>query len=149
MNLKSQPLSSWSSRGVVRDSGGKVILAFGRNVELMRSAFEGELLALKDGLIRVKEMDVRHQLVISDSLLAVQAVMATHEDLSYNDALLQDIYHFQADLGVTKFTHKCRTANSVAHRLAFFSAFSSSSFCWTSEDLPSWIEEIVLADISL
>ncbi|KAK6152716.1 hypothetical protein DH2020_012355 [Rehmannia glutinosa] len=74
--------------------------------------------------------------------MAVQAVTAINEDLSYNGGLVQDIQHYLESLRVTTISHVRRTANSVAHRLAYFSAFSSSSFCWTSEDIPHWVEEI-------
>lgn len=69
--------------GVIKNHEGQLVAAFGRVLPNPGSVIMGELLAIKKGLIYVKERGFHHVNVSSDSLLAVQAVTKPVDDLSY------------------------------------------------------------------
>ncbi|KAK6121286.1 hypothetical protein DH2020_044989 [Rehmannia glutinosa] len=92
-----------------------------------QSCVDGELSAIRDGLHRAQEKGIRQVLVFSDSLLAVQAAMATQEDLSYRDLLIQDIMKLLANLGANEIRHVRRIANNVAHKLVNFAILLCSN----------------------
>ncbi|KAK6164199.1 hypothetical protein DH2020_001063 [Rehmannia glutinosa] len=71
----------YATGGIIRDSEGRTIIAFGCKHERMASIVDGELIAIRDGLNTAKEKGISRLVVFSDSLLAVCAiVMATQED---------------------------------------------------------------------
>ncbi|KAK6118865.1 hypothetical protein DH2020_047396 [Rehmannia glutinosa] len=65
---------SFGIGGVVRDSQGKLMMAFGKRIDHPISVLEAELRAICEGLERAQLNGFFPQLVASDSLLSVQAV---------------------------------------------------------------------------
>ncbi|KAK6120367.1 hypothetical protein DH2020_045847 [Rehmannia glutinosa] len=99
----------YGSGGIIRDSNGKLVLAFGRPWDSFDNVLDGELNALLEGLRKSKEAGISPVFIYSDSLMAVQAVMATQEDLSYRGFIVQDIKQMLLELGATKISHILET----------------------------------------
>ncbi|XP_073286144.1 uncharacterized protein, partial [Primulina huaijiensis] len=83
--------SQYSIAGVLRDCQGRLLLAFGKQIAQPLSVAHGELLAIREGVKLVYEKNFRDVLVVSDSVLAVQAVNAIQDDLGYVGACASDI----------------------------------------------------------
>ncbi|KAK6123170.1 hypothetical protein DH2020_043072 [Rehmannia glutinosa] len=128
--------------GIVRHSDGNTVIAFGGRHEQFDEVVDGELAAIKEGLIQAKSCGIRPLIIFLDSLTAVQTVTTTQEDLSYRGLIIHDISRLITEVGATDIRHFRRVANNVAHRLANFASFSSTSFCWSNEDIPSWVTDI-------
>ncbi|KAK6150708.1 hypothetical protein DH2020_015640 [Rehmannia glutinosa] len=141
--------NKYATGGIIRDSEGHLIKVFGRCWDYFESVMDGELYAIMDGLVVTKNANIKSGLIYSDSFMAVQAVMATQEDLSHRGFVIQYIQIMLQEVGATKISHVRRIVNIVAHRLANFAVFSFTSFDWASENVPSWVNEIVIVDNSL
>ncbi|XP_075491149.1 uncharacterized protein LOC142529488 [Primulina tabacum] len=120
----------YSAGGVIRDSQSRLLLAFGKQINQPLSVLHGELLAIREGIKLLYEKDFQDVQVESYSLLAVQAVTAHQEDLSYIDSCAADIRaRIQAPI-ISKLSHVRRSANKVAYFLAHFVFSSPTSFVW-------------------
>lgn len=60
--------------GVIKNHMRQLVAAFGRVLPNLGSVLMGELLAIKEGLLYVRERGFHHVNVTSDSLLTVQTV---------------------------------------------------------------------------
>ncbi|KAL3639157.1 hypothetical protein CASFOL_017064 [Castilleja foliolosa] len=129
--------------GIVRDSCGYPILAFGRKIDFSESVLECELRAIKEGLEVSHEAGFFPTIVCSGSLLAVQVVK--------NEELSSCVVDVKRLLGVVNGTHlefAHRSSNFVAYSIAKFVCFSHTNFVWVAGDFPYWLQELVNGDIS-
>lgn len=141
-------LNHYSVGGVVRDSQGRLLLAFGKQISQPISVVHGELLAVLVGVKLLYEKNFSNVLVESDSLLAVQAVTATQEDLGYVGVCANEVgKHIRRPI-ISDFAHVCRLANMVAHNIACFVSSSHPSFVWMNGEFPSWLVRLVMNDYS-
>ncbi|XP_073019474.1 uncharacterized protein [Primulina eburnea] len=140
--------SQYSIAGVLRDCQGRLLLAFGKQISQPLSVAHGELLAIREGVKLVYEMNFRDFLVVSDSVLAVQAVNAVQDDLGYVGACASDIKILVQAPFISGIIYEPRLSNIVAHNLAKFSLSSPSSFVWLNGDFPHWLVEFVMNDLS-
>ncbi|XP_075515385.1 uncharacterized protein LOC142550029 [Primulina tabacum] len=62
---------------------GRLLLAFGKQINQPLSVVHGELLAIREGILLIHDKGFTDVQVASDSLLAVQAVTTEQEDLGY------------------------------------------------------------------
>ncbi|XP_075473945.1 uncharacterized protein LOC142505003 [Primulina tabacum] len=121
--------------GVVRNSQGQPILAFGRTIDKPQSVLCSELLAIAEGLKVAKSRNIQIYHASSDSLLAVQAVTSLEKNLSYVGSLAKDIRILLDSTNVT------------AHSLAAFAISSHSQFVWEPGEFPLWLINLVAKDI--
>ncbi|XP_073046213.1 uncharacterized protein [Primulina eburnea] len=122
-------LSHYCVGGVVRDKQGRLLMAFGKQINQPISVVHGELL------------------VASDSLLAVQAVTIDLENHSYTGACAAEIIPMLKQPVVSEIVHVRREANRVAHTIAHFAFSSPSSFVWVNGEFPSWLSRLVMDDL--
>ncbi|XP_073132998.1 uncharacterized protein [Henckelia pumila] len=73
----------YSISGVVRDNQGRLLLAFGKQLNQPISLVHGELLAIGEGIKLLYDRGFSDIQVATDSLLAVQAVTSGQEDIGY------------------------------------------------------------------
>ncbi|XP_075504617.1 uncharacterized protein LOC142542055 [Primulina tabacum] len=81
----------FSIGGVVRDNQGRLLLAFGKQINQPLSVVHGELLAIREGILLLYDKGFTDVQVASDSLLAVQAVTTEQDDLGYIGLCATDI----------------------------------------------------------
>ncbi|XP_075523989.1 uncharacterized protein LOC142556414 [Primulina tabacum] len=113
---------------IVRDHDGQILLAFGKGISKTQSVVFAELLSIRDGMRLLEERGIEAHVITTDSLLAVQAVINPAEDLSYCGALALDIRNSLDSRTDTNLRQVGRSANRVAHSLAFFSLSSLTPF---------------------
>ncbi|XP_073014931.1 uncharacterized protein [Primulina eburnea] len=134
--------------GALRDCQGRLLLAFGKQISQPLSVAHGELLAIREGVKLVYEKNFRDVLVVCDSVLAVQAVKAVHENLGYIGACASDINLLVQDQFISGIVYESRLSNNVAHSLAKFASLSPSPFVWLNGAFPHWLVEFVMNDLS-
>ncbi|XP_073270525.1 uncharacterized protein [Primulina huaijiensis] len=140
--------SQYSIAGVLRDCQGRLLLAFGKQISQPLSVAHGELLAIREGVKLVYEKNFRDVLVVSDYVLAVQAVNAVQEDLGYVGACASDINILVQATFISGIVYEPRLSNIVAHNLAKFSLSVPSPFVWLNDDFSHWLVEFVMNDLS-
>ncbi|XP_075515861.1 uncharacterized protein LOC142550670 [Primulina tabacum] len=114
----------YSIGGIVRDHDDQILFAFGKRISKPQSVVFAELLSIRDGMRLLEERGIEVHVIIIDSLLAVQVVINPAEDLSYCGALTLDIRNSLDSCIDTDLRQIGRSANRVAHSLAFFSLSS-------------------------
>lgn len=132
---------------VIRDHDGNIQIAFGRKISKPQSVIYSELLAIREGIHVVRERDLVIHEIVSDSLLAVQAVTAHEEDLSYTGVLAADIKELLDNFNHVRLRLVRRLANVVAHSVAKFAIFSPYPFVWAQGNLPIWLVNLVMDDL--
>lgn len=80
---------SYCVGGVLRNHDGNMLLAFGHNICKPLSVVHGELIAIREGLKIVSEKIFQNINVMTNSLLVVQEVTDSSEDLGYTGLVLQ------------------------------------------------------------
>ncbi|XP_073138224.1 uncharacterized protein [Henckelia pumila] len=139
-------LNMFSVGGVVRDNQGRLLLAFGKQINQPLSVVHGELLAIREGVKLIYEKSFIDIHVVTDSLLAVQAVMAEQKNLGYEGLCAKDIKRKLKKPVVSDFFHVSRSANRVAHNIACFASSSPSPFIWMNGDFSSWLIHLIIDD---
>ncbi|XP_073271551.1 uncharacterized protein [Primulina huaijiensis] len=129
--------NSFGVAGVLRNSDGNLILAFGRRIEKPLSVVHAELIALKMGLDQLRESGFSNVQVFSDSQMAVKAVMDPSLDFGYIGSCAQEIKNMVVEQRVLSLKHMRRSTNLVAHTLTQFVFSSPTPFCWVNGDFPS------------
>ncbi|XP_075492375.1 uncharacterized protein LOC142530426 [Primulina tabacum] len=138
----------FSIGGVVRDNQGRLLLAFGKQINQPLSVEHGELLAIREGIILLYEKGFTDVQVISDYLLAVQAVTKYQDDIGYIGLCAADIKERLMKPVISECMHVCRSSNKVAHNIARFALSSPSPFVWVNEKFPSWLVKLVMDDFN-
>ncbi|XP_073137880.1 uncharacterized protein [Henckelia pumila] len=108
--------------GVVRDNQGRLLLAFGTQINQPLSVVHGKLLAIRKGVKLIYEKSFRDVHVLTDSFLVVQAVTADQENLGHEGLCAKDIKRKLKKPVVSNFFHVSRSANRVAHNIACFAS---------------------------
>ncbi|KAL3639171.1 hypothetical protein CASFOL_017078 [Castilleja foliolosa] len=134
--------------GIVRDSCGSPILAFGRKIDFSESVIKCELRAIKEGLEVCHEAGFFPTIVFSGSLLAVQAIINEESRSCVVDVWLVEIKRLLQVVNGTHLEFANRSSNYVAYSIAKFVCFSLTNFVWVAGDFPYWLEELVNGDIS-
>ncbi|XP_073138031.1 uncharacterized protein [Henckelia pumila] len=138
----------FSIGGLVRNHEGQALLAFANRILKPPSKVFGDLVAVREGLRLVQERGMNIHEIVTDSLLAVQAVTNPAEDVSYTGNIAMNIRCCLDGISGLNLSHVTRTANLAAHGLALFALVSSSPCSWEHENLPSWLVNLVLNDLS-
>ncbi|XP_075486202.1 uncharacterized protein LOC142525796 [Primulina tabacum] len=118
----------FSIGGVVRDNQGRLLLAFGKQINQPLSVVHGELLTIREGILLLYDKGFSDVQVASDSLLAVQAVTTEQDDLGYIGICATDIKERLKRPAISECIHVCRSSNNVAHNIARFACSSPSLF---------------------
>lgn len=121
-------INHYAVGGVVRDHTGRIVLAFGRNIERPPSVVYADLLGICEGMKCLAERNVIFHIVASDSLLAVQAVNRLHDDFTYLDTIAMEVKKLFLHCRVVKLIHMRRIANQVARAISNFAVSSPSPF---------------------
>lgn len=134
-------LQQYGIRGAIKDFNGRMLLAFGQNIEEPSSVAEGELIAIQEGLKLVYARGIRLCRTVSDSLISVQAVIKSKEDYHYRGARVHQIKILMDATGTGELRHISRNYNSSAHNLARFASFLPNPFMWKHGNFPNWLED--------
>ncbi|XP_073033022.1 uncharacterized protein [Primulina eburnea] len=118
----------YSVGGAVRNHEGRILLAFGHQLKKPPSVVYAEIEAMREGLSQAKAHSIVIQEIPSDSLLAVQAVTSLDEDLSYTNIIAQEVRKLLTSFHGIRVNHVRRSANVVAHSIAFFAISSPIPF---------------------
>ncbi|XP_073014526.1 uncharacterized protein [Primulina eburnea] len=138
--------NQFSIGGVVRDSQGRLLLAFGKQINKPLLVVHGELLAIREGIILLYDKGFIDIQVASDSLLAVKAVTINQDDLGYTGVCASDIKERLKKHVISECIHVRRSSNMVAHNIAHFAFSSPSPFVWVNGEFPSWLVKLVMDD---
>ncbi|XP_073016142.1 uncharacterized protein [Primulina eburnea] len=138
----------FSIGGVVRDNQGRLMLAFGKQINQPLSVVHGELLAIREGIILLYDKGLSNVQVASDSLLTVQAVTTEQDDLGYIGLCALDIKERLKRPSISECIHVCRLSNNVAHNIARFACSSPSLFVWMNGEFPFWLVNLVMDDFN-
>ena len=106
-----------------------------------------ECLAIRAGLVFAMESGLRVQVVESDAVNAVQAIMSADPFITMGP-VIDDIKFLLNMVGGGTCCHVSRKGNMVAHSLAQF-AFSIDQDSFWLEDFPSCVSRYVSADLAL
>lgn len=109
--------------GVLRNHDDNLVAAFGRTFPKTDSIVLGELLAIIEGLLIVRDKGFLNVIMYSYSLLSVQAVTKPLDNQTYVGSCALDIQYFSSELDIVAIKHVKRTTNEVANSLAFFVVF--------------------------
>ncbi|KAL5754890.1 hypothetical protein ACOSP7_023110 [Xanthoceras sorbifolium] len=121
--------SVMGSGAVVRDSQGKVVAASAKPLLGFFSAELGELLALREGLLLAKELNLIIEWVELDAVNVVARVSSSFP-CSVLDPIVSDVKALFRAVGVSNCLAISRSGNSMAHSLASLAFSSKEEFCW-------------------
>ncbi|XP_073049440.1 uncharacterized protein [Primulina eburnea] len=107
--------------GAVRYNQGRLMLAFGKQINQPISVVHGELLEIRENIILLYDRCFSDVQVATDSQLAVLAVTTNEDDLGYNGICAVDIRERLKTPVISEIIHVRSSANKVAHNLAHFS----------------------------
>ncbi|XP_073057086.1 uncharacterized protein [Primulina eburnea] len=141
-------LNHYSVGGALRDNQGRLLLAFGKQISKPNSVLMGELEAIHEGIKLLYDKHFHDVQVTTDSLLAVQAVTTSQDDISYVGLRASVIKDLVQEPVVSNFFYENKLANHVAHSIALFSSCSHSSFVWKNGEFPLWLVNLVTLDLS-
>ncbi|XP_075473485.1 uncharacterized protein LOC142504522 [Primulina tabacum] len=136
-NLNSQ---SFGIAGIVRGSNGEAILAFGRQINQPPSVLGAELLAIKYGILELKEQNLTSVTIETDSLLSKQAVFGEEDYLDYEGIWISEIKEMLKSVAVDNLVHVRRSANVIANVLASFSSSSPTPFSWVNDEVSNLVD---------
>lgn len=94
----------------------------------------------------VKDRNWSKIIIEGDAQVVVKALQRSITRNIYNQVLINNTLNHVAEVNSLSFSFCFREANNVAHRLARWAAASVCSRVWLGEG-PSWISDIVLADL--
>ncbi|KAL5546402.1 hypothetical protein UlMin_006089 [Ulmus minor] len=138
----------YTAGGIIRDDIGSLIDAASWPKIRLGSVGQAEVWAIKLGLKLAKDQGISNLHVYSDSLGEIQKLNDPIPPINEDGFVFQDIRALNISLSVLSFSHMPRSCNSVAHTLARHVFNLSNSYFWTSLLCPSWLSQIVLADLS-
>jgi ribonuclease HI len=121
--------------GVIRDSAGMFIVGFAKSVHHVGSAYQVELLGIKEALIFLSSLPRQSTLMVSDCLMAIHAIHAAEMEQSLVTQTLKDIQELLLQLPHVTLSFEPRQTNRVAHSLASHALGSSIDHSWSSNAL--------------
>ena len=117
---------------VLRDEKGIILGAVAKSLEGSFSPFLAECIALREGLIFAKDLNLGPIVVETDAINVVTAV-GDNCELSIEGPILEDVKQLMAQVHSTGIQHIRRSANHVAHLLARFGINAKCTKIWISE----------------
>ncbi|KAK0579754.1 hypothetical protein LWI29_030939 [Acer saccharum] len=81
--------------------------------------FIGEFLALREGLLMAKSLNLQVQVVEVDASIVATALNSSTSDLGDASFVINDIHALFKEVGVLKCQAVPRSGNSLAHNLLF------------------------------
>ncbi|KAL5777565.1 hypothetical protein ACOSP7_010491 [Xanthoceras sorbifolium] len=133
--------SVMGSGAVVRDSQGKVVAASAKPLLGFFPAELGELLALREGLLLAKELNLNIEWVELDAVNVVARVSSSFP-CSVLDPIVSDVKALFRAVGVSNCLAIPRSGNGMAHSLASLAFSSKEEFCWFYPE-PSFISGLL------
>ncbi|KAL5737824.1 hypothetical protein ACOSP7_030585 [Xanthoceras sorbifolium] len=125
------------SGAVVRDSQGKVVAASAKPLLGFFPAELGEMLALREGLLLAKELNLFIEWVELDAVNVVARVFNSLSS-SVMDPIVSDVKALFRAVGVSNCHAIPRSRNGMAHSLASLAFSSKEEFCWFNPE-PSFL----------
>ncbi|XP_043692745.1 uncharacterized protein LOC122643158 [Telopea speciosissima] len=102
-----------------RDASGQALFAVA-GATPDGSILRMELLAMKCGLLKARDLNITHVQVRSDSTMVVQLVLGTYQTPWHSISLVEDIQELQRCFRGCVFQHHVRETNSCADILVGF-----------------------------
>ncbi|KAL5816050.1 hypothetical protein ACOSQ3_024428 [Xanthoceras sorbifolium] len=115
---------------VIRNSAGWVVAAFSRVMHCKVSAEVGEFLALREGLLFAKLLNLSVGLLEVDLVNVASSINLAQTSSCVAGLIVEDILAFCGDVGVQKCLAIPRMGNSLAHNLASFAIASGRDSVW-------------------
>ncbi|KAF7802500.1 reverse transcriptase [Senna tora] len=136
---------------VIRDSNGRCIAAMTKKIQGVVDVVQLEALAVYEGLSLAKSLMCTELQVEDDFKQVMDLLKRGGLNRSYLGQIIEDILDFKSNFNSVSFNWVARSANLVAHTLAFsdfsFPVNSLDSYVWL-EDFPSIICNALRSDIS-
>ena len=129
---------------VLRDEKGIILGAVAKSVEGSFSPFLAECIALREGLIFTKDLNLGPIVVDTDAFNVV-TVVGDNCALSMEGPILEDVKQLLVQMQETNIHHIGRSVNHVAHLLARFGINTKRTNIWISET-PTIVSHAVSAD---
>ncbi|XP_062012177.1 uncharacterized protein LOC133728759 [Rosa rugosa] len=126
--------------GVLRDSNGAFQAAFSKPVFHVNSAPQVELLAIKEGLQFIKNLQIQNAIIETDCLVAVQEITGTALNLSVTSNIVLDIQHELGALPGVLIKFAPRSCNRVAHKLVNLAFESLRQATWQGATPPCIVD---------
>ena len=132
---------------VIRDNMGVVLAASSKVLSASYSAKISEALAMQDGVLLAREMEVSHAIFESDTLSIFQAINGGIHGGELGH-IIKNIREVAALFSWCSFKHLKREGNRVTHELAKVARNSGVSQVWKMS-FPSLIEHLLIEDLCL
>ena len=119
---------------IVRNDGGKVVVALCKALPSCYPAKWAELFALEQGIILAQQLAISNVIIESDAAFAIQAIS---QDLCGVEVghLIQGILRAKSSFVDCSFRHVNRAYNEAAHELAQFAKWNYVSYVWKDDFL--------------
>ena len=119
---------------IVRNDGGKVVVALCKALPSCYPVEWTELFALEQGTILAQQLVISNVIIESDAALAIQAIS---QDLCGGEVglLIQGILGANSSFDDCSFRHVNRAFNGAAHELAQYAKWNNVSHVW-KDDFP-------------
>ncbi|KAL5842824.1 hypothetical protein ACOSQ3_013427 [Xanthoceras sorbifolium] len=115
---------------VIRNSAGWVVAAFSRVIRCKVSAEVGEFLALREGLLFAKLLNLSVGLLEVDAANVASSINLAQTSSCVAGLIVEDILAFCGVVGVQKCLAIPRMGNRLAHNLASFAISSERDSVW-------------------
>ena len=122
---------------VVRNEFGAVCLCAVTKIDRVESPFHAELKAVAFGLEIAKEISSPSIHVESDSLMAIEEILKSHNSFCQWQCILSDISDMSGEYELCTFTHIKRSANMCAHNVAKLPCELGCYLVWRNTTPPS------------
>ena len=132
---------------VIRDNMGVVLAASSKVLSASYSAEILEALAMQDGVLLAREMEVSHAIFESDTLSIFQAINGGIHGGELGH-IIKNIREVAALFSWCSFKHLKREGNRVTHELAKVARNSGVSHVWKMS-FPSFFEHLLIEDLCL
>lgn len=135
-------INHYDSQPVRQEKISTIHNLIAKNYSFVPSPLHAEALALKDGLVLAATRGYQNVMFESDSLQVISALKDSATNMSSIGHIIEDSNDMLRKITEACYTHVCRQANGVAHRLAPFALGAVSPFFWVwyTSRLYSWCD---------
>ncbi|KAI5006703.1 hypothetical protein ZWY2020_033946 [Hordeum vulgare] len=136
----------WGTMGAVLRVGKGRFIARGNNtIDHCADVLMAEVLALKFGLTLEQKVRCNRLIINSDNMEVIETMKDGGRSAGSAAAIFDDCFHYACNFVATKFEHRNREANKVAHELVRLARFSRASDWF--EESPVEVVTLLLNDV--
>ncbi|XP_062028797.1 uncharacterized protein LOC133744764 [Rosa rugosa] len=138
-------LTHGGTGGVLRDGTGCFRAAFANHVTSVASAKHTELIAIRDGLKMLQDLQAENVIVESDYLEAISNIADLQAMHIVEAGIIDDIRDSLESLHNVRINHVPRSGNRVAHRLVAIAYEADHAVMW-HDQAPACILDVLNFD---